>query len=365
MSTHPLVLRDSDISYILQNLDVTAIYSIIQNLSTSLKEFSTLPTKVHQPLRQSISTCNGFTTLFMPASNTVLTGIKTVTLNANTSTAPRGTLTIFDGAGGLQGVLNAEELTGFRTALVSMMPLLKRIEAGSAVKDIVFFGTGRQAKWALSLCMSLIPNLQQITIVGRSTLERAKETLPGARRLSQVAKWSLSSPNCKFIALAPQNDPDFENNLERAVSASDALFCCTPAIAPLFPMEYLTIGKNRYISLIGSYRPEMKEIEPMYLRKEDVTVVVDSREACLVEAGEIIQAGLQAGDLTEIGEIIGETTRGLGQEYCGNLVFKCVGLAIMDLEVGAEILKLAREKRESVTKGGERASLGIEIPLFS
>ncbi|KAL0632807.1 hypothetical protein Q9L58_008286 [Maublancomyces gigas] len=359
MSTHPLVLRDSDISYILQNLDANALHSIIQTLSISLREFSTSPSKVHQPLRQSISTSNGFTTLFMPSSNTTLTGIKTVTLNTATSASPKGVLTIFDETGELQGVLNAEELTGFRTALVSVVLLLKRIKAGSSVKNIVFFGTGKQAKWALSLCMNLIPDLQQITIVGRSTVEHTREALPAARRLNGVAKWSLSSPDCKFVALAPQNDPDFNLNLEKAIGASDAVFCCTPATVPLFPIQYLKTQNDCYISLIGSYKPHMKEIDPLYLKRENVKVVVDSKVACLAEAGEIIQAGLRAQDLIEIGEILGVDDSILSEEYRGNLVFKCVGLAIMDLVVGAEILRLARGQR------AKRSSLGVEVPFFS
>lgn len=301
----------------------------------------------------------------MPSSNTDLTGIKTVTLNTTTSASPKGTITIFDGTGELQGILNAEELTGFRTALVSVILLLKRIEAQNSVKNIIFFGTGKQAKWVLSLCMNLIPDLQRVTIIGHSTLDRAKETLRSARKLSEVAKWSLSSPDCKFVALAPQNEPDFAKKLEKTVGDSDAIFCCTPATAPLFPIEYLTPEKDRYISLIGSYKPQMQEIEPLYLKRENVLIVVDSKEACLAEAGEIIQAGLQSSDLTEIGEIIGGGHGNLGKQYRGNLVFKCVGLAIMDLVVGAEVLKLAREEREVFAKEGRKSSLGVEIPSFS
>lgn len=103
----------------------------------------------------------------------------------------------------------------------------------------------------------------------------------------------------------------------------------------------------------------MKEIDPSYLKRENVKVVVDSRVACLAEAGEIIQAGLQAQDLIEIGEILGVGKSILGEEYRGNLVFKCVGLAIMDLVVGAEILRLARGQR------AKRGSLGVEVPFFS
>lgn len=109
----------------------------------------------------------------------------------------------------------------------------------------------------------------------------------------------------------------------------------------------------------------MKEIDPLYLKRGNIKVVVDSKEACLAEAGEIIQAGLRAQDLIEIGEILGEEHSTLSEEYRGALVFKCVGLAIMDLVVGAEILRLAREQRDIAARGGKKSSLGVEVPLFS
>ncbi|KAH0612084.1 uncharacterized protein H6S33_010136 [Morchella sextelata] len=360
MSPNPLVLSDADISYILSNLDAPALLSTLQILTTALTEFSTRPSNIHQPLRQSITTSNGSTTLFMPSSNTALTAVKTVTLNTTTSASPKGTLTIFDGTTGeLQGVLAAEELTGYRTALASMIVLLKRIKQGKPVKRIVVFGTGKQARWALSLCMNLIPDLLQVTIVGRSTVQRARDALPGARKLNEVTKWSLSSPDCKFVALAPAGEPGFEGRLREAVGGADAIFCCTPATEPLFPVEYLTAERARYVSLVGSYKPHMKEIDPAYLRRKDVAVFVDSKEACLKEAGEVIAAGLKEGDLVEVGNIP------LGEEFGGNLVFKCVGLAIMDLVVGAEVLRRAREEREKLVFSSAYKKIWVEIPDFS
>ena len=92
-------------------------------------------------------------------------------------------------------------------------------------------------------------------------------------------------------------------------------------------------------------------------------VVVDSLEACLQEAGEIIQAGLQAHQLVELGELImikraqvkevemgGEHDKGLmAWLQSGNVVYKSVGIGIMDVSVGAEVVRLAREKSVGVS----------------
>lgn len=71
-------------------------------------------------------------------------------------------------------------------------------------------------------------------------------------------------------------------------------------------------------------------------------VFVDSKEDCLVEAGELIMAGVKEDQLVEVGDLEGYE-REL-QSRKGNHVFKCVGFAIMDLLAAQEILNLAKEK---------------------
>lgn len=61
--------------------------------------------------------------------------------------------------------------------------------------------------------------------------------------------------------------------------------------------------------MIGSYKPEMHEIDQA-LMKRAAKVVVDSRKACEREAGEIIDAGKQVAGgagLVELGELLGDT----------------------------------------------------------
>lgn len=87
-------------------------------------------------------------------------------------------------------------------------------------------------------------------------------------------------------------------------------------------------------------------------------VVVDSLEACMKEAGEVIQAGLGSEDLVEVGELVmvkkaamkdiemgGEGEKGLKRWLeGGNVIYKSVGLGIMDLCVGEDLVMLARER---------------------
>jgi len=114
-------------------------------------------------------------------------------------------------------------------------------------------------------------------------------------------------------------------------------------------------------------------------------VVVDSVEACLKEAGEIIQAGLGGREVVEIGELVmlkrdaerkrlqatgqgtaldgsgvelgeGKKMKGSdGKEHKadsglmewlqrGNVIYKSVGLGLMDVVVGGDLVRLADER---------------------
>lgn len=83
--------------------------------------------------------------------------------------------------------------------------------------------------------------------------------------------------------------------------------------------------------MIGSYKPEMHEVDQA-LMKRAAKVVVDSRKACERGAGEIIDAGNKAAGgtgLVELGELLGEA--GLPGAVSGDIfekeviIFKSVG----------------------------------------
>ena len=170
---------------------------------------------------------------------------------------------------------------------------------------------------------------------------------------------------------------EYSRKLKEHVRGSDAIFMCTPSLAPLFPAEFLTHAegrrKGRYISAIGSYRPHMAEMHPDILRQavapdhkhhhhkhadKGGVIVVDSLEACLRDAGEIRQAGLGPEQLVEVGELLmvkkasmeeiamgGSGEVGLKRWlHAGNVIYKSVGLGLMDICVGEDLVGLAREK---------------------
>ncbi|RHZ51086.1 putative proline utilization protein PrnX-like [Aspergillus thermomutatus] len=290
-------------------------------------------------------------------------------------TSPQGAVTLLDADSMPFGLINAHELTPFRTALTTMMIFKKR----KRVRTVVVFGAGKQAYWHIRLALTLrAADIKRVVIVNRS-FERA------ARLLKDIYSPENSSwrGDVKFSAVS--NDfGEYDRIIHDAIHKADVIFCCTPSIEPLFPAELLTSRegrqKGRFISAIGSYKPHMTELHPDILRdevnvhhsgrhfhkhiKRSGVVVVDSLEAALKEAGELIQAGIKPNQVVELGELLmvrdasrkdsnnqdGEDTKSL-REWVerGNVIYKSVGLGLMDLVTGGDLVQMARARNVGTT----------------
>ena len=114
------------------------------------------------------------------------------------------------------------------------------------------------------------------------------------------------------------------------------------------------LAKGAHVNAIGAYRPNTREIPGEAVGR--ATLVVDSREACLAEAGDLVMA-ITEGHLdpetipAEIGEVLAGSRPGRINEAEMTL-FKSVGNAVQDLAVAGLILEEAR-----------RLELGTEVEL--
>jgi ornithine cyclodeaminase/alanine dehydrogenase-like protein (mu-crystallin family) len=470
------VLSDEDVRKLLLQLTKQDILDLQQSLADALHYYSTATeedtsngcSSSYQPLRTSLKRGDGQTTLLMPASSNDGMGVKIVTLAAphsstpkarssvdtasaasslsslsisqqsssstsnsftppqslssTQSTTPKGSLTLFDKSGAPRALLNAEEITAFRTALASTMLFKKR----QNVHDVVVLGAGKQAYWHIRLALLLRgPEIHHLNIINRD-FDRVHnllsklynpheeprawdpESVPQYRAQSEVSE--LAVP--KIQILTPGHG-EYDRLLKSTIRASSVIFFTTPSTTPLFPASILTNPegrkKGRYLAAIGSYKPHMVEIHPDILRQnvapehghrhfhrhaaQGGAVVVDSVEACLAEAGEIIQAGLGPNEVVEIGELVmlkrdaerrrmqchasrseeglddggvelGECEKsrkkrkgsdeGEGEDKAhkslvewlqrGNVIYKSVGLGLMDVVVGMDLVRLADER---------------------
>lgn len=293
------------------------------------------------------------------------------------STTPRGSLTLLTPSGEPYAFLAAEELTAFRTALAATLLFYRR----DKVHNVTVFGSGKQAYWHIRLALILRgPDIHHIDIVNRG-FARAQDLLQEIHTSPDWTDLRATNPKLRFSILSADYG-EYNRILKDHVRGSDAIFLCTPSLTPLFPAEFLTNPegrrKGRYISAIGSYRPHMVEMHPDILRQavapdhqhhhhkhaeKGGVVVVDSLEACLREAGEVRQAGLAPEQLVEVGELLmvkkasmkeialgGAGEKGLKKWIeAGNVIYKSVGLGLMDICVGEDLVGLAREKKVGVT----------------
>ncbi|RHZ47699.1 putative proline utilization protein PrnX [Aspergillus thermomutatus] len=348
------LLSEPDVSRILRNLTPEQCHTLLDALSDSLVTVSSETTKseperlVHQPLRTTITTKDRNLSLFMPVSNTTSTGIKIVTASQREGII--GVINIFSPEGRLLGLLSAAEVTAFRTALATMTLFTRCTSIAKA--HILIFGSGRQAEWHARLALLLVPGLvRRITFINR-----------GRRRLEElerevIADLRCSHPDIVFGTLVREDNADYEARLRDEVASCDVIFSCTPSTEPNFPHGYLSstsmstststsTPKQRFISLIGSYKPHMREVDAETILSGGGEIYVDSREACLEESGELIQARVRGEQLIEIGELFGRLGKSepiVVLDGC-NVVFKCVGMGIMDLVIGKKLLDLGVEQ---------------------
>ncbi|EMD90863.1 hypothetical protein COCC4DRAFT_39944 [Bipolaris maydis ATCC 48331] len=356
------VLTDRNVKQLLSELTPKDTHELITGLEQVLAAYSSQNEKQFQPERAVVSRTHENRSLFMPATTPQSISVKIVGITdssnsivaSSKASPPRpgicSVLTLCNSVGEAIGILNAAELTAFRTALGSMLLYQFRKDTG----NIVVFGSGKQAEWHIRLAVLLrAQDIRKIIIVNRS-----RERTQG---LVANLVGNPSSPWPSHIKLCQLDERN--ENLEDVVVAADVIFCTTPSTEPLFPAKFLTSeisrDKARYIAAIGSYRLDMAEIDPELLKTIvdpsgifsqkvwEGHVVVDTREGCLHEAGELVSAGIDPSKMLEVGQVIG--SNGAASAYSewlrsGFVVYKSVGVGVMDIAVGQKLLQLAKSK---------------------
>ena len=308
----------------------------------------------------------------------------------------RGSLTLFDQHGNTTGLINAEEVTAFRTALASTMMLKKR----HSVHDLTVFGAGMQAYWHIRLALLLRGDeIHHLNIITRN-FDSARRCIMRLYNPQPDDPDYVNPLGTKYASRSKKNilttsHTEYERLCKEYVRSSNVIFCCTPSLKPLFPASYLTNPggrqKGRYIALVGSYKPHMIELHPDILRhavephnhsgrpfhhkhqKEGGAIIVDTVTGCLKEAGEVIQAKLLPDQVVELGELFmlkKEAIRRMEEQGVkvpeggcffqdnsglkewltrGNVIYKSVGLGLMDVVVGNGLVEFARSRGVGTT----------------
>lgn len=338
------VLSEPDVAQIFRSLTQAKCHDFINVLGKALVSISAESKPnvaaseklIHQPLRTVFATKAGNSCIFMPVSDTASTAVKVVTV---ASGGIQGVINVFSPEGRLQGLLAAAEVTAFRTALASMT-LFVRCDS-LRKENVLVFGSGRQAEWHARLALLLYPDqIKRVTFInrGRARLEEMERDV-----LSELRK---RYTNTVLTVIAKEGNADYDTQLLQELRACDVIFSCTPSVEPNFSYSALrSAPKQRFISLIGSYKPHMHEIDTDTLLSGGGKVYVDSKNACLEESGELITAKATDDQLIEIGDLLGELgpSQAINVPEGSNVIYKCVGMGLMDLVVGKKVLDVGSE----------------------
>jgi ornithine cyclodeaminase len=243
----------------------------------------------------------------------------------------------------LVAVIDAE--TGRPTALMdgTYLTALRTGAATGAATDLLarrdarvaaLIGAGGQARTQLEgICE--VRDIEEVRIYSRprESAEKFVEEMRGAEgRMPASVRVVASS--------------------QEALANADVVCTATTATAPVFEDAHLETGTH--VNAIGSFTPEMQEIPEDTVRR--ARLVVDSREACWAEAGDLL-IPLEKGLITkddvhaELGEIVAGTKSGRGSDEEVTL-FESVGNAVQDISVANKALEEAKKR-----------DLGVELEI--
>jgi thiomorpholine-carboxylate dehydrogenase len=144
------------------------------------------------------------------------------------------------------------------------------------------------------------------------------KALKRVRRFEEIRVWSRSEKHAREFA---EEVGARVASAEEAVKDADVVLTLTSSPVPI--LEGCWLKKDAVVCAVGSATPDRRELDDDAMRG---VVVVESREAAMKEAGDIVLAGAEVS--AEIGEMLNGATVDNGSRP---VVFKSVGIAIEDI----------------------------------
>jgi len=189
-------------------------------------------------------------------------------------------------------VVGGRVITALRTAAVSALATAELSREDARVLAIL--GSGVQARSHYE-ALKLIRNFQDVRVWSR-TPEHA------ARFAAEIGATVMSA--------------------EKAVRNADVIVTATSSATPLLRGEWLRDGAH--VNAIGAVGPHMRELDDHAM--QNAAIIVESREAALVESGDIIDSGRAI--YSELGELL---TGCKPKPQSRTTVYKSLGVAVEDI----------------------------------
>jgi ornithine cyclodeaminase len=264
------------------------------------------------PLRSNLDTADG-SLLLMPATGPQGAGVKLVTLTP--SNPERGlpfihaAYALFEaGTQALRAIVDGAALTALRTGAVS--GLATRYLARPDARRLAIFGAGVQARSHLEAMRAVRP-IEDVLVISR-TPERAESLVREAVAAGLDARVGEPSD----------------------VGSADLVCTCTTSSSPVLDGGLLAPGAH--VNAVGAYTHETREVDTTGVRR--AKVVVETREAAMAEAGDLLLA-IDEGAigpehvLADLSQVVGGASVRTSDEDV--TLFKSVGVAFEDLVVAS------------------------------
>jgi thiomorpholine-carboxylate dehydrogenase len=158
-----------------------------------------------------------------------------------------------------------------------------------------------------------------LAILGSGVQARSHvRALAGIRSFAEIRVWSRSREHAQQFAAEIGAQV---TTAEEAVSDADVVLALTSSPQPILQGKWLS--PHAMVCAIGAATPDRRELDEEAMRG---AVVVESREAAMREAGDIVLAHAQVS--AEIGELLSGALLDRGNRP---VVFKSVGMAVEDI----------------------------------
>jgi ornithine cyclodeaminase len=317
---------------ILTRDEVAKAVNMAEAIETVKKAFIQLSTgKAEMPLRTQVPVeRRRGVTLFMPAylADSDAMGAKIVSVFPDNQKKKLPTIhavviSVDAKTGRPTAVMDGTYLTALRTGAASGVAtdILGREDARVAA----IFGAGIQSRTQLE-AICTVRSIEKVWVY---------DMVPAVATAYVKEMKERGSPVPADISVA--------KSPKQAVFEADVICTATTSFQPVFNDSDLKSGVH--INGVGSYTPEMQEIPARTVIRSKV--IVDSRQAALVEAGDLV-IPIGDGQISdkhihgEIGELVAGKIPGRESEE-EMTFFKSVGLAVQDVSVAELVLRRASE----------------------
>ncbi len=308
--------------------DVRRALPMSETIASQKQAFAELSSgSAEMPLRTRVPVDEQATGIFMPAylSESAAFGIKIVTVfpqnPAQGLPLIHAAVMVLDAATGRpQALLEGSTLTAIRTGAGAgaATDLLARADAST----VAIIGSGVQARTQLTAVCTVRP------------IDRVIVSSPTRANAIAFAEEMAGRDGVPATI-------EVMADVASAVSQADIICTATTASTPVFPGKRLRPGTH--VNGVGSYLPSMQEVDLDTIQR--ALVVVDSREAVLAEAGDLI-IPIQDGAIgvdhihAELGELCAEMMPGRTSDS-QITYFRSVGVAVQDAAAAALALRNA------------------------